>query len=156
MPRHARVHMLVLATAVAASLSFAATATASVRSCAFRNPAGGALPYVRQVTTNLTSSALGGGSVCAAVRAAVRRVQLIGYELGGTRRVVDANRSWVVAHDLVFPNGWPAPSGPVYDPHMRVVLHLVSPSPPGSAPALGTVPGRRHGHRYWIRLNEYT
>ena len=156
MPRHARAHMLMSATALAASLSFAATASASVRGCAFRNAAGGSLPYVEQVTTNLTSSALGGGSVCAAVRAAVRRVQLIGYELGGTRRVAEANRSWLVAHDLVFPRGWPAPSGPVYDPHVRVVLHLVSRVPPGSAPALGTVAGRRRGHRYWIRLNEYT
>jgi hypothetical protein len=139
--------------ALAIPLLAAAPAGASVRSCEYRNLTSGRIPYVARVRTDLTPAAVGGGSVCHAVAAVVRRVQRRGYDPGALA-VAAGGGSWTVRHRLVYPTGWPRPAGPVQDPHMQVTLTLAA--PPGGAPRCA---GRAHGAgaaSFWITLRELT
>jgi hypothetical protein len=61
---------------VVISFTWAATASASVRSCSYRNLTYGLVPYVTRATTNLTSAAVDGANVCEIVSEVVTRVQL--------------------------------------------------------------------------------
>ena len=147
-------------TALLAALSTAvlaaspASASASVRICSYRNITHGAVPYVAQVRTNLTSAAVGGANVCAVVSELVRRVQRRGFDPGHVHQLVDAGESWALAHRLVYPRGWPQPTGPVVDPHLHVTLRMLAATGARrSGPALAR-PAR--ARRYWIKLNEYT
>jgi hypothetical protein len=145
--------LLALTVGLGASAAQAA-ARASVRSCPYRNPAAGAVPYVAHVTTDLSARAAGPAGICAVVKAAVRRAQRLGFTLNGAPRVIEAGSAWSVDHHVVYPRGWPSPAGPVFDPHMHVTLRLVA------AGTLATrsrrVQDARAGHGFWIRFNEYT
>ena len=129
-----------------------ATASTSVRICSYRNITHGAVPYVAQVRTNLTSAAVGGGNVCAVVSELVRRVQRRGFDPGHARQLAGAGESWALAHRLIYPRGWPQPTGPAVDPHMHVTLRMLARTH-RSRPALARPAG---ASRYWIKLNEYT
>jgi hypothetical protein len=154
MQRKLRLATLVLPLAVVAPMVWTSSASALPRNCSYANVTHGGVPYVAQVRTNLTSTAVGGASVCTVVSGIVRQVQLRGYDLGATPRLVDMDESWALEHHLVYPAGWPQPTGPIYDPHMHVRLlmltrgrtqraQLVPKGPSGTSPL-------------WIELNEYT
>ena len=136
---------------VIVSFTSTASASAAVRSCSYRNLTYGPTPYVTHITTNLTSAAVDGASVCAVVREVVIRVQLRGYALDAGSQFVAADVYWVLSHHLVYPKGWPQPSGPVYDPHMRVTLRMIS-----LQQTHATVAEAPRTTPYWIKLNEYT
>ena len=145
-----------LAGAAAAALALgAAPAThasaATVRACAYRNPQNGAVPFVEHVTTDLSARAGGPAGVCAVVDAAVSRTQALGFTLPRSPHPIDAGGRWTLDHRLVYPAGWPSPTGPVYDPHMHVTLRLVSRC--GSPSALSV---RAAGaHAIWISFQEW-
>ena len=137
---------------LAAPAIWPAGASAAVRTCTYRNLDRGPVPHVEQVRTNLTSSAIGGGSVCEFVSQLVREVQLRGYDPGSRRPLLDGGRSWSLIHHLVYPPGWPQPTGPVADPHMHVKLRMLEQGQAQKSP-LGA-PTR--ASRFWVELNEYT
>jgi hypothetical protein len=155
-PARAISKLLAATTVVLTCLAFTAGASASVRSCSYRNPTHGPVPYVAQVATNLTATAAGGAGVCEVVREAVAQVQLRGYDLDARPDFVEGGESWAVSHRLVYPAGWPRPRGPVYDPHMHVTLRMVAVPPAQSSEAHGTGEARARTTAYWIKLNEYT
>jgi hypothetical protein len=153
--RHKLSLTALLAAASAAGLlasAASASASASVRVCSYRNLTHGAVPYVAQVRTNLTSAAVGGANVCAVVSDLVRRVQRRGFDPGHVRQLAGAGESWALAHRLIYPRGWPQPQGPAQDPHMHVTLHMLAQTR-RSRPARARPAG---ASRYWIKLNEYT
>ena len=151
MPRNLNITKLFVGVVAVVSFTCEATASASVRSCSYRNSVYGSVPYVARVTTNLTSAAVGGANVCDVVSAAVTQVQRRGYGLGAAPLFVRADMHWALTHHLVYPRGWPHPNGPVYDPHMHVTLRMISQQ---QAHATGAERSRRTP--YWIKLNEYT
>jgi hypothetical protein len=146
-----RVSKLLAAVAVAVCVVFPASASASVHSCLYRNLTHGQVPYIAQVATNLTPAAAGGAGVCEVVRAVVMQVQLRGYDPGSGSPFVDVGNRWTLSHHLVYPNGWPRPRGPVYDPHMHVTLRMTEqPQAQSRKKASARVAP------FWIKLNEYT
>jgi len=144
--------LLAAATVVACGV-FTAGASASVQRCSYRNLASGEVPYVAQVTTNLTSAGAHGASICKVVREAVLQVQRRGYNLDGSAQLRGPHGYWALSHHLVYPRGWPRPTGPVCDPHMHVTLRMVAVRHAGSR---GTGADTSRMARYWITLNEYT
>lgn len=151
MPRNFNITKLFTGVVVVVSFTSGATASASVRSCSYRNLTREPVPYVAQVTTNLTSAAVDGADVCDVVSEAVTQVQLRGYRLGAGPQFVQTDVYWALSHHLVYPTAWPRPGGPVYDPHMRVTLRMISLQQTHATVAKGS---RRTP--YWINLNEYT
>jgi hypothetical protein len=145
---------LLAALTTAALLASPAGAGASVRVCSYRNLAHSAGPYVAQVRTNLTSAAVGGANVCAVVSELVTRVQQRGYDPGHLRRLVGAGESWALVHRLVYPPGWPQPTGPAVDPHLHVTLRMHARTRARRSGSTLADPGGASG--YWIKLNEYT
>jgi hypothetical protein len=124
-------------------LACAPAAVARTGACRVDQATGARAPYVAQVRTNLTAAAIGGGSVCAYVRRLVGSVQREGY--APTAGFLSGTGLWTLHHHLVYPAGWPRPSGPVWDPHVHVTLWLAA-----AASAGATV------RPCWIALNEYT
>jgi hypothetical protein len=153
MPHKLRLARLVVALSMVVAMIWTAGASASVRSCSYRNVTHGAVAYVAQVRTNLTSAAVGGANVCTVVSELVRRVQRRGFDLGATRQLIDSGASWALDHHLVYPRGWPQPTGPVYDPHMHVTLRMLAQA---QAQQAQPVAGASHTSPYWIELNEYS
>jgi hypothetical protein len=145
---------LLAALSTAALLASPAGASASVRVCSYRNLADSAGPYVAQVRTNLTSAAVGGANVCAVVSALVTRVQQRGFDPGHVRRLVGAGQSWALVHHLVYPPGWPQPTGPAVDPHLHVTLRMHARTRAQRSGSTLANSGGASG--YWIKLNEYT
>jgi hypothetical protein len=153
-PYALRLARLVVPLAMIAGMIWAASASASVRSCSYRNMTRGAVPYVSHVRTNLTSAAVGGANVCTVVSEVVERVQQRGFDLGAGPALIDPGEPWALDHHLVYPRGWPQPTGPIYDPHMHVTLHMLTRRPAQQAhPVLAA---RSRNSRYWIQLNEYS
>ena len=150
-PKHT-ITCLLAVLCLAAPAIWPAGASAAVRTCTYRNLERGPVPYVEQVRTNLTSSAVGGGSVCQFVSDLVRQVQRRGYDPGSPRDLLDGDRSFALIHHLVYPPGWPQPTGPVADPHMHVTLRMLEHGAAQKSPLGG--PSRTS--RFWIQLNEYT
>ena len=149
-----------LAGAATAALALgAAPAThasaATVRACAYRNPQNGAVPFVEHVTTNLSARAGGPAGVCAVVDAAVSRTQALGFTLPRSPHPIDAGGRWTLDHRLVYPAGWPSPTGPVYDPHMHVTLRLVGGRTMVSQRASATAGAGSGSSGFWIRFDEY-
>jgi len=79
---------------VVVSFTWAASASASVRSCSYRNLTQGPVPYVAHVTTNLTSDAVDGADICEVVNEAVTQVQLRGYYLDAGSQLVEDDADW--------------------------------------------------------------
>lgn len=154
MPHKLQLARLVVALAVVVPMIWTASASASVRTCSYSNVTRGAVPYVAQVRTNLTSAAVGGANVCTVVSAVVRQVQLRGFDLGAAPHHLDTGESWALNHHLVYPRGWPQPTGPVYDPHMHVRLRMLTRGQAQQAHPVLT--GASRTSSYWIELNEYT
>jgi len=148
MPQKLRLARLVVPLSMVVPMIWTAGASASVRTCSFRNMSQGAVPYVAHVRTNLTSVAVGGANVCTVVSKVVGQVQRRGFNLGAAPGFVDTGEWWAVDHHLVYPRGWPHPTGPVFDPHMHVTLRMLARGQPVLA-------GASHTGRYWIKLNEY-
>lgn len=152
-PRHTlRIAPLLAALALVVTLIWTASALASVRHCSYRNVTLGPEPYAAQVQTNLVPAAVAGGDVCALVGRIVREVQGFGFDPGALAQVSDAGSSWTLVHRLVYPPGWPAPTGPVQDPHLQVTLYMQDQG--GGQAAEAGAAARAGG--YWITLNEYT
>jgi hypothetical protein len=154
MPHKLQLPRLVVALSVVVPMIWTAGASASVSSCSYRNVTHGAVPYVAQVRTNLTSAAMDGANVCRVVSQVVRQVQLRGFDLGTAQQFIDTAESWALDHHLVYPRGWPKPTGPVYDPHMQVTLRMLARGPAQQGQPVLTCASRTS--RYWIKLNEYT
>jgi hypothetical protein len=154
MPRKLQLPRLVVALSVVVPMIWSAAASASVSNCSYRNLTHGAVPYVAQVRTNLTSAAVDGANVCRVVSQVARHVQLRGFDLGAAQQLIDTGESWALDHHLVYPRGWPKPTGPVYDPHMQVTLRMLARGPAQQGQPVPT--GASHTSAYWIELNEYT
>lgn len=145
---------LVVPLSILAPMIWPAGASASVRSCSYKNLTHGAVPYVSHVKTNLTSAAVGGTNVCAVVSEVVKQVQLRGFDLGAAPGLIDTGEPWALDHHLVYPQGWPQPTGPVHDPHVHVTLHMLARGQ--SQQARRVLAGASRTSPYWIELNEYT
>jgi len=143
-----------VALAVVAPMIWTAGASASVSSCSYRNVTHGAVPYVAQVRTNLTSAAVGDANVCTVVSQGRQTGAASRLRPGRRPQLIDTGESWGVNHQLVYPRGWPQPTGPVYDPHMHVRLRLLTRGQ-AQQPQLVLI-GARRTSPYWIELNEYS
>lgn len=154
MPHKLQLTRLAVALAVVALMIWTASASASVRACSYTNVTHGAVPYVAQVRTNLTSAAVAGANVCTVVSEVVTQVQLRGFDLGAAPQLIDTGEAWALDHHLVYPRGWPQPTGPVYDPHVHVRLRMLTRGQAQQTQPMLT--GASRTSPYWIELNEYT